>query len=159
LEKISSQDVFDHTMRTAAAHRLLVTKMKSARELVGVNLWNAQGDLLNTSLEWPVVPRTNAHREYFKVLKSSGAGNSLALELVMSRFVDGLALVFAQKVTSENGEFLGLITRSLSPRSFEDFFASIALDADAAISLVHSDGTLIARHPRADHLIGTNLRN
>lgn len=66
-------------------------------------------------------------------------------------------LVFAQKLTSAQGVFLGVITRSLSPRSFEKFFASVALDKSAAISLIHSDGTLITRHPQAEHLVGRNV--
>ena len=81
----------------------------------------------------------------------------MLIELVTSQFVDGRALVFAHKITSPQGEFLGLITRSMSPQSIESFFASVALDDSSAISLVHTDGTLIARHPRADHLIGKNI--
>src|SRR6185503_17635328 len=95
--------------------------------------------------------------KYFNALKSDAASESMVIELVTSQFVDGRALVFAQKITSPQGEFLGLITRSLAPRSIERFFASVALDQSAAISLVHRDGTLIARHPRADHLIGKNV--
>ncbi len=158
LEKISSPDAFDRMMGTAAIHRLLASKvMGTARELVGVNLWNVDGQLLNASQEWPVAKRSVAQRKYFNTLKSGMTEGPLVVELVTSQFVDGRALVFAQKITSPNGEFLGLITRSLSPRNFEHFFASVALGQDAAISLLHSDGTLIARHPKADHLIGRNI--
>src|SRR5262249_14718575 len=158
LEKISSPDAFDRMMSTAAIHRMLASKVAgAARELVGVNLWNLDGQLLNASQEWPVARRSVAQRKYFNVLKSGATDQSLVVELVTSQFVDGRALVFAQKITSPNGEFLGVITRSLSPKNFENFFASVALGPDAAIALVHADGTLIARHPQADHLVGRNI--
>lgn len=157
LEKIASRDAFDRMMGTAAIHRMLASRVTGERELVGVNLWNAEGQLLNSSQQWPVANRSVAHRKYFRALKSGEAERPLLVELVTSQFVDGSALVFAQKVTSPNGAFLGLTTRSLSPKSFEGFFAQVALGPEAAITLVHSDGTLIARHPDAQHLVGTNI--
>jgi diguanylate cyclase (GGDEF)-like protein/PAS domain S-box-containing protein len=158
LEKIGAPDAFDRMMSTAAIHRMLASKvMGAARELVGVNLWNVDGQLLNASQEWPVAKRSVAQRKYFNALKSGTADGPLVVELVTSQFVDGRALVFAQKITSPNGDFLGLITRSLAPKGLESFFASVALGPDAAISLVHTDGTLIARHPQADHLVGKNI--
>lgn len=157
LERISSHDAFRRMMGTPAVHRMLASKVTGARELVGVNLWTADGQLLNASQEWPVANRSVAQRNYFKAFRDNTTDKPLQVELVTSQFVDGRALVFAHKVTSPNGEFLGLITRSVSPKTFESFFASVALDKDAAIALVHTDGTLIARYPQADHLIGRNV--
>jgi diguanylate cyclase (GGDEF)-like protein len=157
LDRISSHDAFERMTTTAAVHRMLAAKVTGARELVGVNLWSADGKLLNASQQWPVADRSIAQRKYFNAFKRDATDEKLIIELVTSQFVDGRALVFAHKIASPQGEFLGLITRSLSPRSFESFFASVALDKSAAISLVHLDGTLIARHPQADHLVGKNI--
>jgi hypothetical protein len=157
LERISSHDAFRRMMGTPAVHRMLASKVTSARELVGVNLWTADGQLLNSSQEWPVANRSVAQRNYFKAFRDNTTDKPLQVELVTSQFVDGRAIVFAHKVTSPNGEFLGLITRSISPKTFEAFFASVALDRDAAVALVHADGTLVARYPHADHLIGKNI--
>jgi diguanylate cyclase (GGDEF)-like protein len=156
LDRISAPDAFERMAGSAAVHRMLATKVTGARELVGVNLWSAEGKLLNASQEWPVANRSIAQRRYFNTLKSNSK-ESLVIELVTSQFVDGRALVFAQKITSPQGQFLGVITRSLSPKSIEEFFASVALNKDAAITLLHTDGTLIARYPQADHLIGKNI--
>jgi diguanylate cyclase (GGDEF)-like protein len=158
LDRISSPETFDRMVSTPAVHRMLSAKVTGARELVGLNVWSADGKLLNASQEWPPAPnRSIAQRNYFNAFKSGTTDQPLILELVTSQFVDGRALVFAQKITSPRGDFLGLITRSLSPKSVESFFASVALDKHAAIALVHSDGTLIARYPQADHLVGKNI--
>jgi diguanylate cyclase (GGDEF)-like protein len=157
LDRISSSDTFERMTSTAAVHRMLASKVTGARELVGVNVWSADGRLLNASQEWPVANRSISQRKYFNTLKSGATDEPMVIELVTSQFVGGRALVFAQKITSPQGQFLGLITRSLSPKSVEDFFASVALHQASAIALVHADGTLIARYPQADHLIGKDV--
>ena len=62
----------------------------------------------------------------------------------------GWATVIACKVTGPNGEFLGVVTRAITPANFESFFASVALAPGASISMHHRDGTLLARFPHAD---------
>ena len=49
------------------------------------------------------------------------------------------------------------MTRRINPANYEKFFASVALGTGAAISMFHADGTLLARYPRVDDLIGQNF--
>src|SRR4029453_19530420 len=42
---------------------------------------------------------------------------------------------------------------------FQDFVASLGLDSHTAISMIHRDGTIIARYPKDDKLIGLNVAN
>jgi diguanylate cyclase (GGDEF)-like protein/PAS domain S-box-containing protein len=65
--------------------------------------------------------------------------------------------VLARKLTGRNGEFIGAIGRGIEPASFENFFASVALGEGAAISMYHSDGTLLARYPHVEAMIGLNF--
>ncbi len=157
LEQIDTPEEFREKMGTHFIHRMLASKVTAARELVGVTLWTAEGQLLNASQQWPVANRSVAQREYFKTFKSNRTDKPYLIELVSSQFVDGRAIVFAHKINSSQGEFIGLLTRALSPKVFENYFASVALGKDAAITLLHTDGTMIARYPQADHLIGKNI--
>src|SRR6185437_6830102 len=43
--------------------------------------------------------------------------------------------------------------------SYEKFFASVALGHSAAISLFHADGTMLARYPHIDELIGKKFKS
>ena len=65
--------------------------------------------------------------------------------------------MFARKITGRNGEIIGFAVRGVEPSHFEDFVASLALDSDTAISMIHRDGTVIARYPKDDRLIGQNV--
>jgi diguanylate cyclase (GGDEF)-like protein len=53
---------------------------------------------------------------------------------------------------------LGVVTRAIAPGAFEEFLASVALGPDAAISMHHRDGTLLARFPHVEEMVGRNLR-
>ena len=49
------------------------------------------------------------------------------------------------------------MTRRINPVNYEKFFASVALGTGAAISMFHADGTMLARYPHVDELIGKNF--
>ena len=80
------------------------------------------------------------------------------IEPVYSRITGAWTTVIARKVTGPNGEFLGAIGRGIEPANFEKFFASVALGSGAAIAMHHRDGTLLARYPHLDEMIGKNFR-
>jgi len=50
------------------------------------------------------------------------------------------------------------ISRGVEPAHFEKFFASLALGDGAAISMFDQNGTLLARHPHSDALIGRSFK-
>src|SRR5437762_8656340 len=83
----------------------------------------------------------------------------MLVELVRSRISGAWTTVIARKITGPNGEFLGVIGRGIEPASFEKFFASLALGNGASITMHHRDGTLLARHPHVEALIGQNFKS
>lgn len=50
------------------------------------------------------------------------------------------------------------MARRIDPRHFEKFFATVALGEGAAISMFHRDGTMLARYPHVDEMIGQKFR-
>jgi diguanylate cyclase (GGDEF)-like protein/PAS domain S-box-containing protein len=52
-----------------------------------------------------------------------------------------------------------VLGRRVDPANFEKFFASVALGKDAAISMLHRDGTMLARHPHVESMIGQNFKS
>ena len=83
---------------------------------------------------------------------------SVLTESVRSYLNGNLNSVIAHRLRGEDGVFLGVMTRRINPVNYEKFFASVALGTGAAISMFHADGTLLARYPRVDELIGQNLQ-
>jgi diguanylate cyclase (GGDEF)-like protein/PAS domain S-box-containing protein len=79
------------------------------------------------------------------------------VELVQSRFSHSWATVFTHRVTGPNGEFLGVVSRAITPAHFEKFFASVALGENSTISMYQEDGTLLARYPHVEEMIGRSF--
>jgi diguanylate cyclase (GGDEF)-like protein len=155
---IASAADFHREMSTHEMHLLMKSKVSGASEIAGINIYDADGTLINSSVV-PVVPQVNiADRDYYKALKSSADVNDCEIEMVRSRFSGGWRTVVARRVTGLHGEFLGVVSRAISPEKFEEFFSKVALGAGSAISMNHHDGTLIARYPHVDAMIGRNFK-
>jgi diguanylate cyclase (GGDEF)-like protein len=138
---------------------MLRTKLSALPHVGALNLWNAKGWLINSSEMWPVPDASTADRRYFKEFVSGKPTPDLIVEAVVSKVTKVWTTVFARKIVGRNGEIIGIASRGVEPSHFEDFVASLALDSDTAISMIHRDGTIIARYPKDDKLIGHNVAN
>jgi diguanylate cyclase (GGDEF)-like protein/PAS domain S-box-containing protein len=156
-EKLVTPDAFRARMATQDLHRALKAKSSGHNDVAGVNVFDADGRLINSSENWPVPAVSISDRNFFKAFKSGSSGATILIELVRGRFSNDWATVISHKVTGPNGEFLGVVTRAITPASFEKFFASLTLGEGAAISLYHRDGTLLARYPHVETMIGANF--
>ena len=135
----------------------LETLVSGASGTARINVFDADGQLINSSFSWPVLPVNIADRGYFKDFKNNPKSPEVIISLVHSRFARGWTTVIARKVVGRDGTFLGVISRGMSPASFETFFESLAFGDGAAISMLHRDGTMIARYPHIEHMIGQNF--
>lgn len=154
---IASAEYFGRQAATEDFHRKLETFAGTTAETAGINVFDANGQLVNSSRSWPVRDINIADRAYFKQLSSDRYSPMVLLEAVNSRFTGGWSTVVARKVSSPSGEFLGVVTRGISPSNLESFFESLKLEGESSISLVHRDGTLLARYPHIERMIGQSL--
>src|SRR5689334_4657761 len=156
--RVASPEAFRAQMSTAEWHEMLKLRLRAYTDIAGVNLFDSNGTLINSSESWPVRDIRIGDRNYFKALKSGSEYERFRIELVPGRFRQGWATVIACKVTGPDGQFLGIVARALTPANFESFFGSVALAPGSSISMHHRDGTLLARFPHVDGLIGRNFR-
>lgn len=154
---LTTPEAFRAQMSTAELHEALKAKASGHDDVAGVNVFDADGRLINSSENRASSAVDISDRAYFKSFKSGTAPQTILIELVHSRFSDDWATVIAYKIAAPNGDFLGVITRAIRPASFERFFASLTLGEAGAITMYHRDGTLLARYPHAENMIGLNF--
>jgi diguanylate cyclase (GGDEF)-like protein/PAS domain S-box-containing protein len=152
-------DVLTGQLATLEWHEALRTKVGAYSDIAGVNVFDSRGTLINSSKAWPVPDVSIADRAFFHAFKSGTATTPILIELVPGRFAEGFATVFAHKVVGPQGEFLGVVTRAIAPSSFETYFESMALGDGAAITMYLRDGTLLARYPHLEQMVGRNFKN
>jgi diguanylate cyclase (GGDEF)-like protein len=154
---IASSEAYRRRMSGQDIHLMLKAKLSALSYVGGINIFDADGVLINGSSIWPAPTVRIGDRSYFKAFKSDPQSPDMLIEPVYSRITGVWTTVIAHKMTGPNGEFLGAIGRGIEPANFEKFFASLALGDDAAISMYHRDGTLLARYPHVEAMIGQNF--
>ena len=156
---IASPQAFREQMSRSEAHEILRSKAGVLSYLGDVSLYDAAGDIINWSRPLPTPALNISERAYFKSLKFNPQSPPVQTEAVQSLISSNLNTVIAHRLTGEDGIFLGVMTRRINPANFVKFFASVAIGTKAAVSMFHADGTLLARYPRADHLVGQKFKS
>src|SRR2546429_10025607 len=154
---IASEREFRKRVASSEAHEILRAKAGVLSYLGDISVFDSNGDIINWSRPLPAPPLNISERAYFKSFKLDSRSPSILTESVRSYLTGNLNSVIAHRLRGEDGVFLGVLTRRINPVNYEKFFASVALGTGAAISMFHADGTLLARYPRVDELIGENF--
>ena len=156
--KDKSRDEYRKRISSEYIHQMLKEKEGGSQDAAGVNIFDADGNLINSSEQWPIPPINVSDREYFKNQRQNSSSGQASIELVQSRFFSGWVIVFARRISSSDGSFLGIVTRGISPAYFEGFFASLALGQESTISMVLRSGAMLARHPHMEPLFGKDFK-
>jgi diguanylate cyclase (GGDEF)-like protein len=155
-QEISQPDIFGSAMGTLEVHEILRAKVGGWADLTGINLFDSEGTLINSSQNWPVSDIKISDRAYFRSLIENSM-TSQTVDVVQSRFAPAKSIIFARKIVGPHGEFLGVLTRALRPESLESFFASAGLGSEATIAMHRREGTLLARYPHVEDMIGKDF--
>jgi len=159
ISRIESPEAFRERMFGLAAHERLKSQASILSYVDHVNVYDAEGELINSSGVWPPPAINITGRHYFQAFKSDPQSPPFFAEALRSYDTGHWTTVLAHRLSGADGTFLGVMTRRIDPANYEKFFASVTLTPGAAISLLHTDGTLLARFPHLEQMIGQNLRN
>ncbi len=155
---MASPEIFRRQMSSPEAHATLRAKVISLPNVGDVQIFDADGKLINSSGAWPLPAVSIAERAYFKTFKSNPQSTDTLAEPVRSFISGNWITVVAHRLNGPDGVFLGVMTRRIDPAYFENFFASVALAKGASISMVHRDGTMLAHYPQNPAVIGQNFK-
>nr|WP_249164033.1 EAL domain-containing protein [Bradyrhizobium jicamae] len=156
ISAISSPEQFKAKMSTPDTHQIL--KAKGVSFLGMITLFDADGKVITWSGDLPPPARLDiSGRDYFKSFKFDANPAPVRAETLRSLIIGGLSTVIAHRLSAPDGTFLGVLTRRIDPLNYEAFFASVAPGTGAAIAMFHTDGTLLARYPHVDEMIGRSF--
>jgi diguanylate cyclase (GGDEF)-like protein/PAS domain S-box-containing protein len=154
LSAIPSAEEFKIQMSTPDGHEMLRSKASVSSYIGSVNIFDADGQLINSADTWPLPSVNISDRNYFKTFKSDPQAMPILTEPVLSAVSGRWTTVVAHRLSGPNGVFLGIISRRIDAATYENFFSTVALGSGAAIAMFHADGTLLARFPHVDEMIG-----
>jgi diguanylate cyclase (GGDEF)-like protein/PAS domain S-box-containing protein len=159
IKEMTSPEDFKAKLSSADAHRMLSSKVSVLSYIGDVMIFDADGELINSSGIWPLPAANVSERAYFKEFKANPHAAPVLTEPVLSVFTGRWTTVIAHRLSGAGGEFLGVMARRIDPANYEKFFASVVLGPGAAISMFHGDGTMLARYPHVERLIGEKFKS
>ena len=135
----------------------LFSRVATTEFLSSIHVLDASGDLRYDSSD-PAPKDVNvADREYFRVPRDHPEIGLYIDAPIRSRFTGKDVVVFSRRITGENGSFAGIVTGSVETDYFSSLFASLRLGPGGAVTLVRTDGIVLARYPDRPGNVGSSL--
>ena len=158
ISDIASPEAFRERMARPQVHEILRSRAGVLSYLGDISIFDANGKIINWSRPLPTPALDISDRAYFTTFTSNPQSEPVLAEAVTSHVIAGkLNTVIAHRLTGQNSAFLGVMTRRIEPATYEKFLASVAPGMNASVSMFHADGTMLARYPRSEQLIGRKL--
>jgi diguanylate cyclase (GGDEF)-like protein len=136
---------------------LLFDRSATARQLDGILVLDAAGLVRFDSRGPDPEPVSRADRDYFEFLRENDTG-ALHIGLPMIAQSTGQpVLTLSRRLSYPDGSFAGVAVGGLRLAYFEQMFGSLAIGPNDTITLLDADGTVLARWPQREDLIGRGV--
>ncbi|MDM0085701.1 ATP-binding protein [Variovorax sp. J31P179] len=135
--------------REPEIHLRLSDMAAGLSSVVNANVWDKSGAILARSDRYPVDPGfTIADRQYFQQLRASPTPVAIS-EVLVGRQSGTRVVSVAIRRSVPEGSFDGIVTVTLAPGYFRDYYRSLAHEEPtlATFALVRTDGAILARWP------------
>ena len=149
---VTDGESYNRMMSGRDTYLLLKEKISGLPFIDAVALINASGQLVNSSRDWPIAAVDVTDRDYFQAFKNEPTLESFVSRPVPSRLARSMNIFLVRRLSDPNGEFMGLALGAVSVQSIENFFRSTSLGDGTGVSLLRTDGMLLAGAPRAQDL-------
>jgi diguanylate cyclase (GGDEF)-like protein len=136
---VYTRDTFDFL--TARLHQLPLATV--------ITLQGADGQLLNSTRQWPRLAANFADRDYFQHFRSTDDRDLYVSLPVTSRLAGAWTLYFSKRINARNGQFAGVVSVGVEIKYFANIYESVGLVSGQAFLLFRKDGTLLWRYPEA----------
>lgn len=132
-------------------------RVQQLEQLHGMFLFDREGQWVITS--FTDLPRGNgvADREYFKFHQQNVSTVAHIGPAIRSRENGEWIIPISKRINDRAGNFQGVLMAGIKMAYFDRFFKSFSLDDNGIMFLGLKDGTLLARRPFDEGLIGSSL--
>ena len=155
---IDNPEQFTRLMATAGTHRFLADRLAALPQADGIGLIDADGIMINGGRDWPLPRRLDlSDRDYYRHFRDRDDPGAFVGAPVRNRMTDAWNFYLVRRISGPHGEFLGIAIGSINIRYFEEFYRAISLQEGGSASVVHRDGTLLARYPHLEDMTGQKL--
>ncbi|MDT8330821.1 response regulator [Roseomonas gilardii] len=145
--RLQNAEEFNDRATAPEVFGMLVARISGIPQLDAVTVIARDGRLLNFSRYQPVPPVNVADRDYFRVLSTDPSRLTFVGLPVENRGNGSPTIYLARRISSAEGQFLGLVLGAMNLHYFERLYADLQMPKDTGIALWRDDGALLLRHP------------
>lgn len=156
---IVTEDEFRREMGTSEIFEMLRNKASSVPQVDVATIVAMNGDVINFTRSFPPPKINLADRDYYKAHVDDPNLEVFLSAPVKNRGTGSWTFYLARKIKNPSGLPIGLVLAGIESSFFTDFFKAVSIGDESAISLFLRNGTLLARYPERDALIGTSFKD
>jgi PAS domain S-box-containing protein len=154
---VTDADQFRLQMGTEEIHHFLLDRLHSLPQANSIALLDDAGIIVNFSCAWPVPVIDASDRDFYGYLREHSDPDAFIGGPVVNKVSGAWVIMLTRRISGSNGEFLGIVAGVAELRYFEDFYQAISTDEGESVSLFRRDGTMLARYPRVEKMIGEKI--
>ena len=137
---------------------VLFDRAASADFFNEIYVTNKDGDIIRGSRSNAPVALNVAESDFFRTLaKAPFAGMFIGKPFRNVLTKDGWALPLSRRIDNPDGSFGGIVLGSLNLAYFSSVFDNVELGEESAVSILQTDGTMIARRPAIPVTVGFDM--
>ncbi|HYS13419.1 MAG TPA: PAS domain-containing protein, partial [Burkholderiaceae bacterium] len=148
LAKLSPEDL----------HAYLRQQAVGLIQIDGLSLFDAHGEPLAISWLQPRAGTSIAQLQGFAMVRDDASIDLAVSEVIRSPRDGQWMFPLARRLHTPGGAFAGLIGARVRIEYFEDFYRNVRLERGTKVTLVHTNGTLVARFPPSEAAFGQRLQ-
>jgi signal transduction histidine kinase/DNA-binding response OmpR family regulator/HPt (histidine-containing phosphotransfer) domain-containing protein len=138
-------------------HGFLADRLKNLPQSDLLGLIGADGKLVNYSRQWPAPAIDLSERDYVRALLLHADPSTLFVGPEKSRSSGGWQVYMIRRITGAHGEFVGAALAVIRTDYLEAFYKSIVLQESGSVTVLARDGTILARYPHTENMMGKKL--
>ncbi len=140
---------WDEVRQSRPLHEELAQMARQFPQVHSIWINDAKGKAHASSLMFPVAEFSAAHREYFKLLKTTDLQVVVARPFMAASGPPDEVFNISFRMTNPNGSFAGFVGTAISTSYFKEHFTSLNSgdETGSASSLYREDGAILVRVP------------
>jgi PAS domain S-box-containing protein len=154
---ITDPEQFKQRMATQEFYRFFHARGKNLPQADSISLVDADGMVINGSHSWPYPVFNVSDRDYFQYLREHDDPGVFVSMPVQGKLTGEWIFLLARRIDGPRGEFLGVVLAGIQTRYFEEFYQAITLQKGGSVSILRKDGTVLARYPHVETMMGERI--
>jgi signal transduction histidine kinase len=138
-------------------HQLFQDVVRNSPELRTISIFDAKGNMLVISREFPAIEHNIADRDYFRQQRDHAVPGQYYIGYPARSETTGKRTISISQAIRSSGAFKGIIRIGMETAYFENLFGRIEIGQGSAITLIRDDGILLLRSPSRPGSIGRDI--